>query len=85
MYAVNIDNGGAISDLNQWHWVVPGSGLDKSDRSKRIRNAAIAPPPTIISRIEGGASVCVGNQCLHDVFDPVTEVPVHRRYWRENR
>ena len=85
LYAVNIDNGAAISDLNQWQWVSLGSGLDKSDRSKSIRNAAIAPSPTIISRIDGGASVCVGNQCLHDVFDPVTKVPVHRRYWRENR
>ena len=85
MYAVNIDNGGAISDLNQWQWGNMGSGLNKSDRRKSIRNAAIAPSPTIISRIDGGASVCVGNNCLHDVFDPVTKVPVHRRYWRENR
>ena len=85
LYAVNIDNGGAISDLNQWQWGNMGSGLNKSDRRKSINNAAIAPSPTIISRIDGGASVCVGNQCLHDVVDPVTKVPVHRRYWRENR
>lgn len=85
IYAVNIDNGGAVSNLNQWQWGNMGSGLNKSDRRKGVNNAAIAPSPTIISRIDGGASVCVGNNCLHDVFDPVTKVPVHRRYWRENR
>ena len=85
MYAVNIDNGAAISDLYTYDWWNAGSGLDRKDRRTEVRSAAIAPSPTIISRIDGGASVCVGNRCLHDVFDPVAEVPVHRRYWRENR
>ena len=85
MYAVNIDNGAAISDLYTSDWWNAGSGLDSKDRRTPVRSAAIAPSPTVFSRINGGSNVCVGNHCLHDVFDPVAEVPVHRRYWRENR
>ena len=81
VYAVNIDNGEAVSNLNS----SGGSTLVKSDRRTAIKSLSIAPSPTVISRANGGANVCVGTTCFQNTLGDVGTSPVIRRFWRENR
>ena len=80
MYAVNIDNGAAVSNLRSG-----GSTLNKDDRSIYIKSPTVAPSPTVISRGTEGSNVCVGTTCLQNKLNEMGKLPVYRRYWRENR
>ncbi len=81
LYAVNIENGTALLDLDG----NGNSALVKSDRRLALRQSSLAPAPTIISRGNNDGKVCVGTECIQTPLENVNSLPVIRRFWRENR
>lgn len=82
LYAVNIENGTALFDLDG----NGNSALVKSDRRMALRQSSLAPAPTIISRSNNNdGKVCVGTECIQTSLEKVNSLPIIRRFWRENR
>jgi type IV pilus assembly protein PilY1 len=77
LYALNIENGSAISNLSG-----DNTALGKKDRKKQLK-LLIAPEPSIINRGQNGIRVCVGTECFDNII-PGGGATIQKRYWREN-
>ena len=80
-YAVNIENGASILDL---HNNGAGDDLNRDDRRIELLSGALAPSPSILSRSNQGAEICVGTECFQNTLQSIGPMPVNRNFWREN-
>nr|WP_255471684.1 PilC/PilY family type IV pilus protein [Endozoicomonas sp. OPT23] len=78
-YAVNIEDASAPYNLD-----TTNSALNKSDRKQLLQSGTIAPTPSVISRGNQGAEICVGTQCFQNILQSGGSIPINRMFWREN-
>ncbi len=82
LYALNIENAGAIFNFGNMSSSDP---LNKSNRRTALRHSTLAPEPSIVTRGNQGAELCVGKECFSDTLRSIGSIPVIRQFWRENR
>ncbi|WP_257280486.1 pilus assembly protein [Endozoicomonas sp. ISHI1] len=79
LYVLNIDNAGAVLDLDGNSQVVKG------DRKRQLRYSILTPAPVILNRGSQGADICVGGECFQDILREAGSIPFHKTFWRENQ
>ena len=81
-YAVNIEDGSAVFNFDT---VGSVTALNKSDRRQLLKLGTLAPEPSILSRGDQGAEICVGTECFQNTLQSLGSIPMNRNFWRENR